>query len=140
MLDLAAWDDGFDALSRHLPYDCFVWSGIVLLEEDASLMAVVEYCGRDQDAMDSSEIQQATVAVSNLLFPFTGGWTFHFELQKRLSSGYPRSVGRHPVPELIDRERRARLNARGQPFRSRPYTRSEEGRVGKERVGTGKTR
>src|SRR3546814_15243384 len=71
--------------------------------------------------MDSSEIQQATVAVSNLLFPFTGGWTFHFELQKRLSSGYPRSVGRHPVPELIDRERRARLNARGQQFRSRPY-------------------
>src|SRR3546814_10258719 len=71
--------------------------------------------------MDSSEIQQATVAVSNLLFPFTGGWTFHFELQKRLSSGYPRSVGRHPVPELIDRERRARLNARGQQFRSRTY-------------------
>lgn len=43
MLDLTAWDDGFDALSRHLPYDCFVWPGVVLLEEDASLMAVVEY-------------------------------------------------------------------------------------------------
>ena len=48
MLDLTAWDDGFDALSRHLSYDCFVWPGMVLLEEDASLMAVVEYRGRDQ--------------------------------------------------------------------------------------------
>ena len=102
MLDLTAWDDGFDALSRHLPYDCFVWPGVVLLEEDASLMAVVEYRGRDQDGMEPAELIQTTGAVANVLFPFTGGWTFHFELQKRLAGGYPRSTGAHPVPELID--------------------------------------
>lgn len=121
MLDLTAWDDGFDALSRHLPWDCFVWPGVVLLEEDASLMAVVEYHGRDQDGMDPAEIAQATTAVANVLFPFTGGWTFHVELQKRLAGGYPRSTGVHRVPELIDAERRARLDAPGEQVRTRTF-------------------
>ena len=69
MLDLTAFDDGFDALSRHLPYDCFVWPGVVLLEEDASLMAVVEYQGRDQDGMDPAEVQQTTLAVAKRPLP-----------------------------------------------------------------------
>ena len=119
MLDLTAFDDGFDALSRHLPYDCFVWPGVVLLEEDASLMAVVEYQGRDQDGMDPAEVQQTTLAVANVLFPFTGGWCFHLELHKRLDRGYPGSTGAHPLPELLDAERRARLDRPGQQFRTR---------------------
>lgn len=121
VLDLTSWDDGFDALSRHLPYDCFVGPGVVLLEEDASLMAVVEYRGRDQDGMEPAELTQTTGAVANVLFPFTGGWTFHVELQKRLAGGYPRSTGRHPVPELIDAERRARLDRPGEQFRTRTF-------------------
>ncbi len=83
MLDLTVFDDGFDTLSRHLPWDCFVWPGVVLLEEDGALMAVVEYGGRDQDVQDPAEIQQTAMAASNVLFPFTGGWTFHFETQRR---------------------------------------------------------
>lgn len=121
MLDLTSWDDGFDALSRHLPWDCFVWPGVVLLEEDASLMAVVEYRGRDQDGMEPAELTQTTGAVANVLFPFTGGWTFHFELHKRLAAGYPRSTGAYPVPELIDAERRARLDRPGAQFRTRTF-------------------
>jgi type IV secretion system protein TrbE len=119
MLDVTVWDDGFDALSRHLPWDCFVWPGVVLLEDDGALMAVVEYRGRDQDALNPPEIQQAAIAAANVLFPFTGGWTFHFELQKRLAPGYPAGTGAHAVPALIDAERRARLDAPGQAFRTR---------------------
>jgi type IV secretion system protein VirB4 len=94
VLDLTAWDDGFDALSRHLPWDCFVWPGVVLLEEDASLMAVVEYHGRDQDGMEPAEIQQVTQAVANVLFPFTGGWTFHVEPFRRLMVQLAALLGR----------------------------------------------
>ncbi|MBF5094201.1 conjugal transfer protein TrbE [Azospirillum sp. INR13] len=119
MLDLTAFDDGFDALSRHLPWDCFVWPGVVLLEEDGALMAVVEYGGRDQSVEDLSEIQQTAMAASNVLFPFTGGWTFHFEMQRRWGTGYPRGTGTHPVASLIDAERRERLDAAGRQLRSR---------------------
>lgn len=119
MLDLTAFDDGYDALSRHLPWDCFVWPGVVLLEEDGALMAVVEYGGRDQSVQDPAEIQQTAMAAGNVLFPFTGGWTFHFEMQRRFGHGYPRSVGAHAVSELIDAERRGRLDAPGRQLRTR---------------------
>ena len=121
MLDLTAFDDGFDSLSRHLPWDCFVWPGVVLLEEDGALMAVVEYGGRDQDGQDPAERMQTALAAGNVLFPFTGGWTFHFEMQRREVGGYPRSTGTHPVSELIDRERRERLDAAGRQLRTRTF-------------------
>lgn len=121
MIDLTAFDDGFDALSRHLPWDCFVAPGILLLEEDASLMAVIEYGGRDAGQREPAERLQVAAAVANVLHPFTGGWTFHFELQRRAVRGYPRGTGRHPVPALIDAERRARLDTPGTAHATRSF-------------------
>lgn len=119
MLDLTAYDDGFDALSRHLPWDCFVWPGVVLLTEDGGLLAAIEYRGRDQSVEDPAAVQQTAMAAANLLFPFGGGWALHFETQRRFTRGYPAGTGTHAVSERIDAERRARLDAPGRQLRTR---------------------
>lgn len=121
MLDLSAWDDGFDALSRHLPWDCLVAPGVVLLEEDAALLAVLEYRGRDQAVLDSGEQQRMAAGVAAVLQPFTGGWCLHFELQRRWASAYPAGTGVHPASGLIDAERRDRLGGPGAGLVSRTF-------------------
>src|SRR3954452_18741940 len=49
------------------------------------------------------------------------GWTLHFTMEKRATGGYPASQGVHPVPEMIDRRRRDRLDGPAAQHLSRFY-------------------
>ncbi|MFM2045170.1 MAG: hypothetical protein RLY86_3746 [Pseudomonadota bacterium] len=113
MLYLSAWDDGFDALSRHLPWDCLVADGVVLLEEDGALLAVIEYRGWDQAVLGPAEVRRMAAGVATVLHPFTGGWCLHAEFQRRWGGGYPAGLDDHAASALIDGERRDRIGAAG---------------------------
>ncbi|WP_114393149.1 hypothetical protein [Oleisolibacter albus] len=121
MLDFSVWDDGFDALSRHLPWDCLVAPDVVLLAEDAALLAVVEYRGPDPGTAGVEAQARAAAGVATILQAFTGGWCLHFELQRRWAADYPPSTGPHAASLLIDAERRDRLGAARAGLESRTF-------------------
>jgi type IV secretion system protein VirB4 len=121
MTEVTDYDDGLDDVARHLPYEHYVWPGVVLLEDDDALLAVVEYRGTDHRALDDAAVGQVAAACARAVFPFTSGWTLHFEFQKRKVQGYLRGTGAHPVSAMVDERRRRRFGGRGVQFRSRTY-------------------
>lgn len=105
-----ALDDGSDALSSHLPHGPFVAPGVILLEDEDALCAAIEYVPRDASVMEPNEVMQIANAVAQVIFPFTSGWTLHFEYRRHEAAGYPARCYVNSVSAQIDMERDRRMN------------------------------
>ena len=122
MTRIQIFEDGFDSVLANLPWRHFLAPGVILLDDDDAMVAVVEYRGRDQSVLSDADLAATSARVSNLLRTFNaGGVTFHFEIQKRKIGGYPQGSGLHAVPALIDRARRKRLNRDGGQYQFKTY-------------------
>lgn len=122
MTQIRIFEDRFDSILASLPWRHFVAPGVILLDDDDALVAAIEYRGRDQSVLSDDDLSAMAARVSNLLKPFDGGGiTFHFEVQKRETKGYPTGSGRHRVAALVDGERRRRLSRVGGQYRFRTF-------------------
>lgn len=122
MRRLHTFDDGFEDLSASLPYRHFLAPGILLLDDDDAMMAVIEYAGRDQSVLSDDDLDATSARVANLLAAFgAGNIVLHFEIQKRRSTGYPDGSDAYPVSAMIDAKRRKRMNAVGAQYKLKTH-------------------
>ena len=122
MTRIRTYDDGFEDLSADLPYRHFLAPGVLLLDDDDAMLAIVEYSGRDQSVLSDDDLDATSSRVANLLAAFgEGNITLHFEMQKRKATGYPAGNEMHPVSSLIDAKRRRRMNLSGNQYRFRTF-------------------
>lgn len=115
-------DDRFTDLSSELPYRHFIAPGVVLLDDDDAMMAIIEYSGRDQSVMSDDDLDATSARVSNLLAKLgAGDIVLHFEVQKRKAAGYPVTSERYAVSSLLDAKRRQRMNVSGTQYKFQTY-------------------
>jgi type IV secretion system protein TrbE len=114
---------GYQTQKPHLA-DALVWAGTirpgVMLNKNGSLQATITYRGPDLESATAGELVYLSAQLNNVLRRFKAPWTFFVEQQRFAAPEYPDTVWPHPVPALMDEERRL-LFSQGDYFESAYY-------------------
>ena len=81
----------------------------VIYQTDRSLMGVIAYHGPDMESSDLTEIHRLNLQMHTIFRTFDAGWCLQFEDRPHVAPAYPVSSWNHPVPALVDEERRAQV-------------------------------
>lgn len=101
--------------------DLLLWGFMVddgtVLQKDGSFLAGWQYRGPDLNAATPEELDQLSRHINAALLPFADNWMFHVDAVRKPSTRYaPEGAFRNPVTQLIDAERRAAYERRGEHF------------------------
>src|SRR5215470_20020883 len=114
---------GYKAAQPHMA-EALVWAGTirrgVMLNKDGCLQSTLAFRGPDLESATAGELVHLGAQVNNILRRFKGGWNFFIEQQRNEATDYPEVVWPHPVPALVDEERRL-LFAGGHFFENTYY-------------------
>jgi type IV secretory pathway VirB4 component len=96
-------------VSDVVPWRAIIAPGVVLQKHRHALQRT--YAVRGPDVMgETPEVQGALMLQANQVFKRLGGrWMLHSEAQRRRVTTLPEVGWRHPIPALIDQERRVAL-------------------------------
>lgn len=89
------------------------WAGLItpqtILNKTGTLMSVFSIRAHDLDSVTDVHLQDMAARLNNMLKRFGSGWCLSCETRRRETVNYPLSVFPHPVPLMLDEERRIRF-------------------------------
>ena len=118
MLNLREYRSRADRLADHLPWAALVAPGVVL-NKDGSFQRTLAFRGPDLESATEAELMASCARANNVLKRFGSGWALFFDAERREAMGYPDSEFPEAASWLVDEERRAGFEAKGQHFESR---------------------
>src|SRR5262245_3583285 len=87
-----------------------VWANTIrpgmMLSKDGCLQSTIAFRGPDLESATADELVYLGAQVNNVLRRFTADWSLFIEQQRFAATDYPKIVWPHPVPALLDEERR----------------------------------
>jgi type IV secretion system protein TrbE len=105
MLNLREYRKNPVRLSELLPWAALIAEGVVL-NKDGSFQQTIAYRGPDLNSATEEELLVASSHLNNILKRFDSGWALFFEAIREEIKEYPGSEWEHPLPYLIDQERK----------------------------------
>lgn len=112
VLNLREYRATADRLADHLPWAALVAPGIVL-NKDGGFQRTARIRGPDLESATEAELVGFCAQANNALRRLGSGWALFFDCERGPALGYPQSAFPDPASWLVDEERRADFDGRG---------------------------
>ena len=117
MFSLKEYEPSQERLADWLPWAALVAPGVVLQKEKL-FQKTVAFRGPDLASSSAEQMRVACARLNNVLKRLGSGWAFFAEEQRFPITEYVDSQWTHPVPWLIDEERRGQYQREGAHYDS----------------------
>src|SRR5919206_1383907 len=117
MMNLVEYRRSAPRLADFLPWAALVDEGIVL-NKDGSFQRTARFRGPDLDSAVPAELVAVAGRLNNALRRLGSGWAIFVEAQRHSAGSYPPGTCPDIASALVDAERKAQFEERGQHFES----------------------